>query len=54
MFVVVIPEFAVANEEPREEEALSTLVLVLVTLVLTPAIDEPKDVEAPKTVPLTV
>ena len=54
MFVVVIPLFAVAKEFPREEEALSTLVLVLVTLVLTVESVEPRDEDAPKTVPLTV
>ncbi len=52
--MVVIPLFAVAKEFPSEDDALSTLVLVLVTLVLTPAIEEPRDDDAPKTVPLTV
>lgn len=51
--VVVIEAFAVAKEFPREDDALSTFVLVLVTLVLTPAIEEPRDDDAPKTVPLT-
>lgn len=43
-----------AREFPRELDAVSTFVLVFVTLVLTPAIDEPSEVEAPRTVPLTV
>lgn len=54
MFVVVIPVLAVASVAPREDDALRTFVLVLVTLVLTPASDEPKDEDAPSTDPLTV
>lgn len=51
---MVIPEFAVAKEFPSEDDALSTLVLVLVTLVLTEAIELPRDEDAPRTDPLTV
>ena len=50
---MVIPAFAVASDAPSEDDALSTFVLVLVTLVLTPAIDDERDDEAPRTVPLT-
>ena len=51
---MVIEAFAVANEEPREDDALSTFVLVLVTFVLTVESVEPRELDAPKTVPLTV
>lgn len=51
---MVIPEFAVAKEFPRDDDALSTFVLVLVTLVLTVESVFPRDDDAPKTVPLTV
>lgn len=54
VLVVVIPELAVAIDDPSEDDALSTEVLVLVTFVLTPAIELPSDDDAPSTVPLTV